>query len=1512
MKQLEALSAPKPRQVLNESSPAPVATTTSKRSLKAVFNELSESIPAGARPLPVMDPTNKKAGMGFVTSTNPAVADLLKNLDPKDVQIVQAPGQSNQQTQQTGQSLQQPNQKSLQPIQASNQPNQTVQEEEFEEGSKPSIKAKLAASDINVLKNYGVPGNKMNRAMAHVRSGYSHEKAAKMVKDENLDEGAKVDRMVKHIEKSEKKSGKSKGEAQDIAWATANKRGMLDNKNKKKVKEADIPSQDSDLGAGLGAGRHETLEAKSKPDFLDLDKDGNKKESMKKASSDKKKKAVKENMNNRIQAARLEGKAHGLKGHAHNGKHYEDMEESRAYHQGYKEGLDECYGMDPVRSRVRPRMPASTRSMARDPLNSLHTPLDEMIDEMVDEADSSRGPYRVVPAKGNYMGNRYDVVDANGRVVMTGQDETQARASADFKNNNKPGIRHEFPDFANEGNAFTGALARTPKGGKFSIGGRSYTDTSKLGEGDFAFEAWDRKLNSLINEGLSVSISKGNQNAPDSVNVNATDAEADMLLSLVKQAGMGIFGGDDGADYGSPEVGGASEINSPGGIEVVDDHDGMLGLMKKLSGIEGTNADYEEEDCGCDDEEEKIAEARCDECGMMESKCGGHEKPLDEVESPDQMAAKVAEGGAQNPPDSGAHNSSNDMQGNAAANSALANADAGQDIEEEKDDDSWIWMDREEAEHSDEPAFMRKERKIKAYYDNMNAETGGPALRRVKNEPNEKENDMKDPKEEDVKESFTNLYKRLAMLSEEAEQLDELSPKKLQQAAKKATDPSRQYQAPKGAKFLSGKTYMLRRGKQSIRITTPADAVKHLNLDDKVAPHDDWGNPSAQMQDPKLVKDIPELATVINARDKVGSVNKGMQDKFNQGAEKKIAKGLGTPPSSWSPAQKRKFDKPDQSPDKKEKVDEWANQIGKGPGKGTDASFKQSIDFMVNDISGGLNKRKSTGQATIPVVASQRNRLTSRNTTSINENIQSHIKSLGAGRMADDDRDHPEIDNHHLYDDLTSKVSQMEDEGSGARYLTLSGEANDIALRIASDTGFSAFSIIRYCSSHRAFNRWFNREKPKPFWGESVSDENLNEFLGPFRKKTQAQLYPENPYASANQNSSGKESYNFSKKMPKLEAHPLFKKLVAMCEEDSRYSQKQQFEVAKQIADDLNYGALQVLQYGYEGPWDWRFGVGNSFKGPDLNESISEMKRLAGVNEADDGDGLPGVDAVSIAAKAAAAKGVAAPSAEEIAKKVAEIKQLFDFLDQHGQIAPEYSKTGNSKTGNAEALDESLGYEIDKAKRNFTKIAKWFGVYLLAGSLANMLGFDVPMLFHPWETLFGNPEPGAPGYYGKAFPLLGTQPVFDTYESRDLNEIRRLAGLNEDDDGDGLPGVDAVSIAAKEAAAKGLPAPSAEEIAANVDKFIRAYEILDANGQIAPEFSKTGNSNAEALDESLDNLVRNAKRAFWTSAEFLGKYELLYRHVLNYFGIPHPDLAHIGFELAAMLTPPSLPSFYGE
>ena len=50
---------------------------------------------------------------------------------------------------------------------------------------------------------------------------------------EMLGEGKKVDKFVANVKKSEKKAGKGEKKATDIAWATANKKGMLDNKNKK-------------------------------------------------------------------------------------------------------------------------------------------------------------------------------------------------------------------------------------------------------------------------------------------------------------------------------------------------------------------------------------------------------------------------------------------------------------------------------------------------------------------------------------------------------------------------------------------------------------------------------------------------------------------------------------------------------------------------------------------------------------------------------------------------------------------------------------------------------------------------------------------------------------------------------------------------------------------------------------------------------------------------------------------------------------------------------------------------------------------------------------------------------------------------------------------------------------------------------------------------------------------------------------------------------------------------------
>jgi len=497
------------------------------------------------------------------------------------------------------------------------------------------------------------------------------------------------------------------------------------------------------------------------------------------------KKKVKEGMEHHLQAARLEGKSHALRKMPYNCTH-DDMEEARCYHDGFKEGLDECYGQMPILGRT-----------------------------AVDEVSPEVGTMASYGA--------HDVMDEGG-------------------------------------NAFTAGLAKTPHGGKFKVGGSTFTDRTSYDSNldEFAFEAFDSQLKALleseekVSEGMTVSISKGQQGAPDSVSVSAQDGEADQLLSIIKSAGMGLFGGDEQNGYGAPQ----GSTQAPGGIEVVDDHDGMMALMRKLSGggemVGG--GDYESEE-GHGDEghmhgeeghSHEGEEDTCNECGYMESKCQcdhGDEQVVDE-ESRNQMLYNVAE---DNPPDNGSANSTNATQGNNAANSALAVADANEDMEEAVD----LSPEARTKAYADMRAAAAKKQQA-ATQDKEDA-TGEEAGKEELEEGTCKKCDCNPCKCETMSESsFFNLFRKISMLSEEStEKKDE----KAEEAGKKVT--------------------------------------KDIEYDDK-------------------------------------------KDK------------------------------------KEKKLDEWANEAGKN---GTDASFEADIDFMTKVISGGLNKQKSTGQTTIPVINGQKSRM---------------------------------------------------------------------------------------------------------------------------------------------------------------------------------------------------------------------------------------------------------------------------------------------------------------------------------------------------------------------------------------------------------------------------------------------------------------------------------------------------------------------------------------------------------
>jgi hypothetical protein len=137
---------------------------------------------------------------------------------------------------------------------------------------------------------------------------------------------------------------------------------------------------------------------------------------------------------------------------------------------------------------------------------------------------------------------------------------------------------------------------------------------------DKQFESWEKQLNALLTEGLTVSSSTGQQGSPDSVSVTANDEDAQKLLSALRQAGIGVFGGEE--HQGSPSAYGAPQheeepghgTETPMSPEVVGDGDDMLALIKKMTGIQGgsapsgtADADYEEES-GEEESEEEVTE----------------------------------------------------------------------------------------------------------------------------------------------------------------------------------------------------------------------------------------------------------------------------------------------------------------------------------------------------------------------------------------------------------------------------------------------------------------------------------------------------------------------------------------------------------------------------------------------------------------------------------------------------------------------------------------------------------------------------------------------------------------------------------------------------------------------------------------------------------------------------------------------------------------------------------------
>ena len=444
---------------------------------------------------------------------------------------------------------------------------------------------RIAGAQLKKMSEGDAPGSDFNMLSPISGSGLSEGKKAVKKDDKAEKAGKKVTKDLEydmgHKGKDDKKAERAgKKVTKDIEY----------DMKKKKIKEEAKPDANKN---GV-------------PDYAE---DG-------KGKNDLKKKKVKEGMDHRLKAAYHEGKAHGLSKRAYNCTH-DDMEEARQYHEGYKCGLDECYGQMPVQGLV------------------------------VGE-------------------NNPSVVD------------------------NMASFGAHTPE-VEEGNAFTAALAKTPAGGKFSLGGKTFTDRSALESRnpfdineDAQMQNWDSALDSLLNEsaiaeGVTISSSTGQQGSPDSVTVSASDADASAVLNMIKQLGLGGFGGGEEQSAGQPMT---VDVNGGEGpeaeIEVVDDHDDMLSLIRKMTGQGSAQAsgDYEDEEGGHEEHghEEHGHEEPCETCN--EAPCGcNEEEVVDEEQSEDQMEYQVAEteGGGDDAEEQ------EEMASDATRDAALAQSSAEQD-----------------------------------------------------------------------------------------------------------------------------------------------------------------------------------------------------------------------------------------------------------------------------------------------------------------------------------------------------------------------------------------------------------------------------------------------------------------------------------------------------------------------------------------------------------------------------------------------------------------------------------------------------------------------------------------------------------------------------------------------------------------------------------------------------------------------------------------------------------------
>jgi hypothetical protein len=341
-------------------------------------------------------------------------------------------------------------------------------------------------------------------------------------------------------------------------------------------------------------------------------------------------------------------------------------------------------------------------------------------------------------------------------------------------------------------------------------------------------------------------------------------------------------------------------------------------------------------------------EEMCEACGskMTNEGCG--------CSKTDEGANMAAQYG----PDDGSHNSSNDEKGNAAANAALASNDA------------------------DTPQLVKEKHESEAEADDHAEEAG------KRDHSNKIKDEDEYDTEQDRKEHDHSLEENLAKLDEIVKEYSDDNDVKPQ---------SDDMHEDQGYNDKEDESLGMKDGKESDKdddeagrrdqskgdYGTRTDEDEHLK--EMMAMLSEVGSeaseeptqPLSQHDDDNLTTEGAEDA---QADDLDGSIEPVTETQTEDQREFAVAEDddleEGKIPAGLKAYQDKKKGKKDDSEkdvkEEEEELTEWANDAGKN---GTETSFEQDIDFMTKVISGGLNKQKSTGQTTIPVIAGQNDRM---------------------------------------------------------------------------------------------------------------------------------------------------------------------------------------------------------------------------------------------------------------------------------------------------------------------------------------------------------------------------------------------------------------------------------------------------------------------------------------------------------------------------------------------------------